>query len=108
MTQDEEIELVRSLRDIQSLEKLTLELTCSSSQAKIVEALSTVLPYFLSHSFRSEEMHLFCEGLHANQLIVKLSLSGGHVRGICGVYADAKRNWYEMHHLPISVSYSSV
>jgi hypothetical protein len=82
----EEVELVSGLPDLQSLQKLALTLSSSSSKAAIVEALSTVLPSFvsltdvsLSHDFRAEEMDLFCEGLHANQSIVKLSLSGGFV-----------------------------
>jgi hypothetical protein len=82
----EEVELVRCLPDLQSLQKLDLALSCSSSHAAIVETLSTVLPSSLSltdlslmHDFRAEEMHLFCEGLHANESIVKLSLRGGFV-----------------------------
>jgi hypothetical protein len=82
----EEVELVRGLPHLQSLQKLDLTLSSSSSEAAITEALFTVLPSFvsltdlsLSHDFRAEEMDLFCEGLHANQSIVKLSLSGGFV-----------------------------
>jgi hypothetical protein len=82
----EEVDLGGGLPDLQSLQKLDLKLSSSSSRAAIVETLSAVLPSFvnltdlsLSHDFRAEEMHLFCEGLHANQSIVKLSLSGGFV-----------------------------
>jgi hypothetical protein len=71
--EDEEMELVRCLPDLQSLQKLDLTLSSSSCQAAIVEALSAVLPSFscladlsLMHDFRKEEMDLLCEGSHAN------------------------------------------
>jgi hypothetical protein len=83
----EEVELVLSLYDHHSLQKLDLWLSYLSPQKAIVGALSIVLPSLLcltdlslTHHFRTEEMDLLCEGLHANQSIVSLRLSGDFVQ----------------------------
>jgi hypothetical protein len=91
----EAVEMVLALRDHQSLRKLSLRLGPERFYGNTVRALSSILATLsnladlaLDRRLCKEEMDLLVEGLHGNQSIKKLHLTGNFAPSAATAFAD--------------------